>query len=392
VERYAERLVSIARNHTHAAAALALLLLSGCATQPTELPEWTLPQLPPPRVARLPLSVGVHYPESFLRAKHEEKSQPIWYLHEPGGASVALFESVLGATFEKVVPIPVWPLPNGEQTDVALVIEPRVSGLSTLHGYVTYEISFYTPGGTRQGTWNVHANAEVSLFTTHETFTALVLRGAAAQLLIGLRERPELTTHLAARDPAPIKQAPAERRARNAGIALVPRVSGGDDWLSCVESGLRDGAPALQFIESERFRDALFPWFEPSIEQPTTPEAWAKRLSDSAIADRAVELGARYVLLVGGATANGPMNGTLSCGAAPGAIGCFGFTTGTRQTRMHLTLVDLALKELVEDLNVSESGTFSWIGLGLPIPIISATETEACQKATADVQELLQRR
>jgi hypothetical protein len=65
----------------------------------------------------------------------------------------------------------------------------------------------------------------------------------------------------------------------------------------------------------------LFRWFEPSIEQPTTPEAWAKRLSDPEIANRAVELGARYALLIGGHTANGPMNGTLSCGAAPGAFG-----------------------------------------------------------------------
>jgi hypothetical protein len=48
VERFAERLVSIARNRTHAAVAFALFLLSGCATQPTQLPAWTFPQLPPP--------------------------------------------------------------------------------------------------------------------------------------------------------------------------------------------------------------------------------------------------------------------------------------------------------------------------------------------------------
>lgn len=205
----------------------------------------------------------------------------------------------------------------------------------------------------------VHTNAEVSRFTSHETFTALVLRGAAAQLLIGLRERPELTAHLAARDPAPIAQSPADLDARNGGIALVPRASGDDDWLSCVETGLRQDAPAMQFIESGRIRDALFPWFEPSIEQPTMPEAWAMRLSDPEIANRALGLDARYALLIGGYTANGPMNGTLSCDAAPGAVGCFGFATGTRHTRIHVTLVDLARKELVEDLDVSETGTFS---------------------------------
>ena len=381
--------VQIVDNRLFAAASLALILLPGCASQPTQLPAWTFPQLPPPQVARLPLAIGVHYPDAFLRAKHEEKSQPIWYMHEPGGASVALFDSALAATFERVIQISVWPPASGEQPDVALVLVPRVSGLSTLSGYITYEITFYTPGGVRQGTWMIHSNADISWFSSHETFSALVLRGAAAQLLIGLRERPELTVHLRARESLPIKRDAVDARARGTGIALVPRASGDDDWLSCMETGLREGAPALRFIESERFRDALFPWFEPSVEQPASPEAWVKRLSDPAISNNAFEIGARYVLLIGGHTEIGPMNGSFTCGAGAGAVGCFGFTSGARNTRVHLTLVDLARKEHVGDVEVSESGSFSWLGLGLPIPIISATEAEACKRASANVLGLL---
>ena len=379
----------MSRNRFFATAAFAVFLLPGCASQPTELPEWKFPQLPPPRVAQLPLTVGVHYPASFLRAKHEEKSQPVWYMHQPGGASSALFDRALAATFAKVVQIPTWPPPNGEQPAVALVLVPRVTGLSSVDGYIGYEVAFYTPAGIRQGTWNIQVNAEVSMFTSHEEFSALVLRGAAAQLLVGLRERPELTAHLAARGPVPIKQSSAERPANDSAMALVPRIPGDDDWLSCVESGIREGAPAMRFVESERFRDALFPWFEPSVEQPATPEAWAKRLSDAAISETAVEIGARYVLLISGHTENGPMNGSFSCGAGAGAIGCFGFTSGTRNTKLRLTLVDLARREHVGDVEVSESGSFSWLGLGLPIPIISATETEACQRASSNVLGLL---
>ena len=368
---------------------IGLLLLPSCATQPTELPAWTFPRLPLPQVERLPLTVGVHYPENFLRAKHEEKSQPIWYMHEPGGASVALFDSALAATFDKVIHVPVWPPVDGEHPNVTLVLVPRVTGLSTLNGYITYEIGFYSPEGTRQGTWTVHASADVSWFTSPETFSALVLRGAEAQLLIGLRERPELTAHLTALNPSSNMQDSVDRLARSAGIALVPSVLGDDDWLSCMESGLREGAPAMRFIESEQFRNALFPWFEPSVEQPATPEAWAKRLSAPGISKNAVRIGVRYVLLIGGHTENGPMNGSFSCGAGPGAVGCFGFTSGVRNTKMQLTLVDLARREHVGDVEVTESGTFSWLGLGLPIPIISATEKEACQRASANVLGLL---
>ena len=83
------------------------------------------------------------------------------------------------------------------------------------------------------------------------------------------------------------------------------------------------------------------------------------------------------------------MNGSFTCGAGAGAVGCFGFTSGARNTRVHLTLVDLARKEHVGDVEVSESGSFSWLGLGLPIPIISATEAEACKRASANVLGLL---
>ena len=58
-----------------AAFGLLAILLSGCATQPTETPPWTFPELPSPRVTRLPLSVGVHYPGAFLHKKYEEKDE-----------------------------------------------------------------------------------------------------------------------------------------------------------------------------------------------------------------------------------------------------------------------------------------------------------------------------
>lgn len=384
-----ERLTAISRNALVATIVFVFQLLAGCASQPTELPAWSLPKLPPPQVARLPLTVGVHYPANFLRAKHEEKSQPVWYMHEPGGASVALFDSALTATFEKVIQISAWPPAGGAQPGVAVVLVPRVSDLSTLNGYITYEITFYSPTGTHQGTWSVHANADVSWFTSHETFSALVLRSAAAQLLIGLRERSEITAHLTAGESAPVRQTYADRRAGHNGMVLVPRISGDDDWLSCMETGMREGAPALRFIDSQQFRDALFPWFEPSIELPATPEAWGKRLADPAISNNAMKIGARYVLLIGGHTQNGPMNGSLTCGGGPGALGCFGFASGTRNTKMQLTLVDLARREHVGDVEVTESGSFSWLGLGLPIPIISATESEACTRASANVLGLM---
>lgn len=385
-------LTSSVRSGFVAGIALSLLVLSGCASEPTQLPAWTVPKLPQPRVAPLPLTVGVHYPDAFLRAKQEEKSQTIWYMHEPGPASAQLLDGVFAATFEKVVRIPAWPPLNGSRADVPLVIVPRVSGVSTLNGYITYELDFYTPGGVLQGTWSVLATADVSLFGSQETFTTSALREAAAKLLVGLRERPELSAYRSEPKTVSLTPVAADRGARDTGIVLLPRARDDDEWLSCIESGMRDGAQTMRFIGFEPFRDAAFPWFEPSIEQPATPKAWAERLSNPLIAHGAVELGVRYALLVGGNTENGPGNGSLACSIAPGGAGCFGYTSGTRHTGLQLTLVDFARRELVGNIDISENGTYTWIGLVVPIPIIDPTETEACRKASAEVRQLLESR
>ncbi len=382
-------LPSCVRGRLFASIAFILLLLAGCATEPTQLPAWTFPKLPPPRVAPLPVTVGVHYSEAFLRARLEEKDETIWYMHEPGPASAKLLDSVFAATFETVVHVPTWPPVNGSLSKVALVIVPRVSRVSTLGGYITYELDFYNAVGVLQGTWSVRATAEVSLFGTQESFTAPALREAAAKLLVGLRERPELSAYRSGEKPGTLMHVAAVQQSRNAGIVLLPKASDDDEWLSCIEKGIRDGAPAVQFIGFEQFRDAMFPWFEPAVDQPTTPETWAERLAEPRIAEGAAELGARYALLVGGATENGPGNGSLSCSFSPWGGGCFGFTSGTRHTGLQLTLVDFVRKEVVKDIEVSESGTYTWIGVLVPIPIIDPTETEACRKASAEVGRLI---
>ena len=369
-----------------------VLVMGGCASQPTQLPPWTFPQLPTPRVAPLPLTVGVYYPENLVREQYEEKSQPIWYMHQPGSASISLLDSVLIASFRKVVHVREWPPAGGAEPQVDLVIVPRVVGLSMGQGYITYEIGFFTPEGASTGKWSVHATAEVSFFTSHETFIASVMRDAAARLLIGFRERPEVTAHLPEGELASSTPRPVSDNTRNTTIALLPKAPNDEEWLECIQNGIREGAPSVRFIEFEPFRNALFPWFEPSGEEPTTPEAWAKRLSDRLIAQGAEQMGARYVLLVGGETSNGTLNGNFMCTASTGMIGCFGLSTGTRNTGLQLTLADFARRELVGKVDVTEAGEYTWVGVVLPIGFASTTETDACKKAAEGIVELLEGR
>lgn len=372
--------------------ALLVLFLSGCATEPSHLPAWDIPALPVPRVAPLSLSVGVHYPRAFLSEKHEERNEFIWYMHEPGGASGKLVDRVLTASFSKVVHIEEWPPTSDREPGVDVVIVPRVQGLSEAQGFITYEIQFFTPQGVRTGTWVVHASADVSFFTGHEEFTSAVLRDAAARLLIGFRERKEIVKLLPPHEPEPISSRAAEESNRRTRMVLLPKKRDDDEWMECIQNGIRNGSPSVQFAPAEPFRDALFPWFEPSGEQPETREKWAKRLAQPLIIEGAEKMGVRYVLLVGGETINGVMNGSFTCTAGAGAAGCFGFSTGTRDTGLQLALVDFASRELVGNVEIAESGEYTWIGLVVPIGFASTTETDACRKASEKVLQLLEDR
>lgn len=389
-------LALIVRKGLLALVALALLLISGCAAQRTVFPAWNLPQLPSPRVAPLPLTVGVHYPDALHREKHEEaRGGPYLFVHDPGGASIALFDSVLGATFERIIRIPAWPPTGGAQPEVALVIVPSISGVWTGYGAygtrtIEYEIGIFTAGGVRIDTWNVSATGTgTAFFTNDETFSALTLRDAAAELLIGLRERPEIKARLPETDPVPIAEA-ADGWTRNRGIAILPSTPSGESWATCMKDALSGGP--VPFVEAERFRDATFPWFEPSVDQPATPEAWAQRLKDSLAGAGAMEIRARYALLVGGTTVNEPQKGPFMCGGGYGGAGCLGVTSSERRTSLRLTLVDLMRRELAGEIETSESGSFTWIGIVVPIPIISPTETAACEEAAAKVRQLLKDR
>lgn len=374
---------------------LFLLLLSGCASEPKTV-AWTFPQLPSPRVAPLPVTVGVHYPDAFRHRKYEEKHTLVWYMHDPGEASVALFDSVLAASFERVVRVPTWPPAEGTEPEAALVIVPSISSLKTLScgepscdGHVTYDIVFFTAGGVPLGTWQVYANVENSLFTSHETFTASILRDAAARLLSGLPGQAEIKTRLPENDPAPIARA-ASDWARLRGVAILPGAPGSDNWVTCMSDALRGGSAPL--IEVEQFRNAVFPWFEPSVDQPTTPEAWAQRLRDPLVAAGGMEAGARYIVFVNGHTSHSEHNGPFTCGAGYGGAGCVGVMSADRRTVLNVRVADLMRGEMAEEIKTSESGSNTWVGLIVPIPIISMTETEACNRAAAEVNELVKPR
>ena len=385
-----------------------VFLMSGCAMEPIPM-TWHPPELPAPRVEPLATTVGVHYSESFQHGKHKEMSELSLrpFMHEPGSASVALFDKVLAATFQQVVRIRTWPPGRSAEPHVDLVIVPRISDVSIMacktnrepggpllscSTHITYTVDFHAAGGERLYTWELKVNNKnprvnlLSIFSYQEIVIASGLRHAAATLLMGLPEHPGIKAYLSENDSAPVMNT-KEDWSRARGIAILPSVPDGESWAECMSSALREGP--LPIVETKAFRDAVFPWFEPSVYQPTTSRAWAGRLGNGLIRAGAREAGARYVLFVGGSTIEGESEGPLlGVGGAAGAA-CFGWTSADRNTYLKLKLVDLMSGEVRGEIENSESGSSTLACFFVPVPIISMTETRACYGAAAKVREVL---
>jgi len=385
-----------------------VFLMSGCATEPIPV-TWRPPELPAPRVEPLSITVGVHYSESFQHGKHKEISELSLrpFMHEPGSASVVLFDKVLAATFKRVVRIWTWPPGRSAEPHVDLVIVPRISDVSIMacktnhepggpllicNTHITYTVDFYTAGGEQLYTWEFKVNNKnprvnlFSIFSHQDIVIASGLRRAAATLLMGLPEHPKIKAFLSENDSAPVLNA-KEDWSRTRGIAILPSALDGESWAECMSGALREGP--LPIVETKPFRDAVFPWFEPSVEQPTTPQAWAQRLRNGLIPAGAREAGARYVLFVSGSTIEGKSEGPFfGVGGAAGAA-CFGWTSADRDTFLKLTLVDLMSGEVRGEIENSESGSSTLACFFVPVPIISMTETKACYGAAAKVREVL---
>ena len=169
-----------------------------------------------------------------------------------------------------------------------------------------------------------------------------------------------------------------------------------DDKIAGLERSLpasmRDKMNALNpdaaYLPSKDFRDALFPYFEPEI-APKTDQQLSSLLSRPIVRSRIKDLGARFLISIVGTTTIGESEGLLIAGASPGGGGCLGAEWAHKKSDVAVAIWDLEATQEVGTLEVSSEGVFSLVCFGLPIPLISATETAACEVAAEYVTRFL---
>ncbi len=154
-------------------------------------------------------------------------------------------------------------------------------------------------------------------------------------------------------------------------------------FTGCVRQAMLKTNPSLKFVPVEEFRDALYPWFEPAT-APDNPDALAEVLKRRVVQQRIATLGVRYVVSVGGGTWEGEDKGFILAGH-----GCIGFAWKDRESALDATVWDLKDAAMAGTLEASASGTAAILCYGVPIPLISPTETEACAELGQRVADFL---
>ncbi len=185
-----------------AAAWLACAMLAGCMATEFE----AQPNIPTPLVTKIPLVVGLYIPPEFRDKVYEEKRDGGDYSIAIGKAQAEGFERLMGAMFDRVVPVT--GADTGARTDpqIRAVLEPVLedfafvtpvdSGTDVYAVSLKYRVNGYRPDGQPIDSWiftgygaakrdNMLSGGSDAL----KTAVQLAMRDAAARLATEFREQ-----------------------------------------------------------------------------------------------------------------------------------------------------------------------------------------------------------
>lgn len=159
-------------------------------------------------------------------------------------------------------------------------------------------------------------------------------------------------------------------------------------FLDCVNDELDDGRDALNVYPSERFRDELFPWFEPRT-MPHSIEALPELLAKPGVTERIMKRGVRYLVMVKGSTEKTSGGGGMSCAAGPTGGACFGLVWWENDGSYEATVWDLKKAEHAGEVSTDVHGTSMVPALIVPLPFIARTQTAACKGLARELRQFI---
>lgn len=182
---------------------LLLAVLAGCAARTITLEG----SYPSPLVAKIPLTVGVYYPEelrAFAYTEIDDSSGKDQYIVESGASQVQLFDTLLPAMFERVVPLsdPTTTegvdavfIPNIEEFQLGL---PDKTKLNVYEVWLKYNMRLTQPDGEYIADWVMTAYGKspteglMGVDAGVNNAALVAMRDLAASFTLGFNDIPDV--------------------------------------------------------------------------------------------------------------------------------------------------------------------------------------------------------
>jgi len=160
------------------------------------------------------------------------------------------------------------------------------------------------------------------------------------------------------------------------------------DFIDCVSDNLGKGGTAVNVINEQAFRDAIFPWFEPRTAPAKTSDL-PELMATPVVSQRLQEIGLRYLVWVDGSTVRTDSGGSMTCSVTTAGAGCFGFLTWENDSSYEASIWDLRTGNTVGQVSSDAIGTSYMPAIVVPLPFIARVQNSACTSLAAQLKSFI---
>lgn len=151
-----------------------------------------------------------------------------------------------------------------------------------------------------------------------------------------------------------------------------------ESFTDCIADVLGQGDNPIRLIRQEKFKDDLYPWFEPRT-APTSADELSRLFAQPGVKESIDNANVRYLAWIDGDTVTIDSGGSMSCTISTFGGGCFGMSYWEEDASYEASIWDLKAMTSTGQISADATGTSYIAGLVLPIPILARPGNAACK-------------
>lgn len=195
-----KRSMPLIRTSLLGAGMLAMTLVSGCGA----VKLTATPNIPPPLIAKIPVSVALHVPKEFSEYVHKEKRISTDWNVDIGKGQTAGITRLVTAMFDRVVVVDSVSAGTQAGTEIKAILEPSVeefafvtpqdAGSPFFAVSIKYRVDVYSPDGRLADSWGFtgYGTAPAQGLSSNaplEQAASIAMRDAGAKLAVEFRDQ-----------------------------------------------------------------------------------------------------------------------------------------------------------------------------------------------------------